>query len=320
MGVAAEIGTYVVTTMDVPWKLTKDLIGSRPQAVQIVDSMEFDIVERQIKDLPSCDAVVAIGGGRAIDFGKYMAWKRGCRLISIPTVLSVDAFVTPKAGLRRDHRVEYLGHASPDPLVIDYELLRSAPRELNVAGAGDILSIHTATFDWELAQAAGRSEYPFAAQNVAQVRKILQTVRDHAREIRDCTDQGLASIVEAYMKVNTICLPADHYRVEEGSEHFLFYELEERLQRPFMHGQIVALGIFVMSCLQQNEHEQIVKLMDELGLDYRPRSLGIRPQELRDSLLSLKRYVRETHRWYSVIDEAEITPAWVDALCDRLYT
>jgi hypothetical protein len=26
---------------------------------------------------------------------------------------------------------------------------------------------------------------------------------------------------------------------EEGSEHYLFYELEERLQRPFTHGFIV---------------------------------------------------------------------------------
>jgi hypothetical protein len=31
----------------------------------------------------------------------------------------VDAFTTPAAGLRQGHRVVYLGHASPDPLVID---------------------------------------------------------------------------------------------------------------------------------------------------------------------------------------------------------
>jgi len=55
------------------------------------------------------------------------------------------------------------------------------------------------------------------------------------------------AIVEGYMTVNTICLPAGHYRIEEGSEHFLFYELEERLARPFVHGYIVGLGVHLMS-------------------------------------------------------------------------
>ena len=305
--------------MEVPWELTKDRIGGRPVAVEMVDSMEFEYVEARIAHLPACDTVIAIGGGRAIDFGKYMAWKRGCGLITIPSVLSVDAFVTPKAGLRRNHRVEYVGHASPDPLVIDYDLLRTAPNELNVAGAGDLLSIHTATFDWELAQAAGKSEYPFSADDIAQARSILHSVRAKAGAIRDCTDAGLAAIVEGYMRVNTICLPADHYRVEEGSEHFLFYELEERLKRPFIHGQIVGLGLYVMSHLQNNEPQMIVQLMDELQLDYRPQSMQIERDELHASLMALKSYVRSADLWYSVIDYAEITPAWVAEMCDRLW-
>ena len=64
----------------------------------------------------------------------------------------MDAFVTPAAGIRRGHRVDYVGESSPDPLVIDYDVLRTAPPELNIAGVGDLLSIHTACFDWELAQ------------------------------------------------------------------------------------------------------------------------------------------------------------------------
>ncbi len=322
-GAATSIGMeaerFVVTTMEVPWQICEERLGGSPVAVHFVDSMELDDVESQIFELPQCDTVVAIGGGRAIDFGKYMSWKRGCRLISIPSVLSVDAFVTPKAGLRRNHRVEYLGESTPDPLVIDYELLRSAPNELNIAGAGDLLSIHTAAFDWEIAETAGKAEYPFSRTDVNKAREILKTVQEHAPEIRNCTDKGLQTIVDGYMRVNTICLPADHYRVEEGSEHFLFYELEERLQRPFIHGQIVALGIFVMSRLQNNNHDGIVKLMDDLGLDYRTQSMNIDRSSLSDSLLSIAEYVRNSSYWFSVIDERSITKEWVEKLCDDLY-
>jgi glycerol-1-phosphate dehydrogenase [NAD(P)+] len=318
-GIGEAVGEFVVTTMEVPWEISRDRIAGTPRAVQIVDSMELAVVEDQIAELPDCETVVAVGGGRAIDFGKYMSWKRGCRLVSIPTVLSVDAFVTPKAGLRRNHRVEYLGESSPDPLVIDYDLLRSAPNDLNIAGAGDLLSIHTATFDWEVAEAAGRSEYPFSRDDVDRARSILDDVRANASEIRDCTDVGLSAIVEGYMRVNTICLPVDHYRVEEGSEHFLFYELEERLQRPFIHGQIVALGIYVMSRLQENDHQGIVQLMDELGLDYRPASLEIEREDLSASLSSLNEYVTKSTFWYSIIDERTIDSEWVRELCDDLY-
>ena len=113
--VADGLGDFVVATMEIPWQITRDRIGGQPCAVHIVDSMEFEDVESQIATLPECETVIAIGGGRAIDFGKYMAFKRGIRLVSIPTVLSVDAFVTPKAGLRRNHRVEYVGQAEPRP-------------------------------------------------------------------------------------------------------------------------------------------------------------------------------------------------------------
>ena len=196
VGLGNELSNFVVTTMQVPWEIAGPRIGGTPDAVHMVDSMDFDDVEQQIASLPECEAVVAVGGGRAIDFGKYMAWKRGCRLISIPSVLSVDAFVTPKAGLRRNHKVEYLGDSSPDPLVIDYDLLRSAPNELNIAGAGDLLSIHTATFDWELAQRAGKSEFPFSQVAVDQARKILDDVAHNASAIRTCTDEGLQVIVD----------------------------------------------------------------------------------------------------------------------------
>ena len=231
-GLGDELGRFVVTTMDIPWRVTKDRLGGSPAAVIAVESMELDFIERQIAVAPDCDTVVGIGGGQAIDLAKYLAWKRGIRLVSIPTVLSVDAFVTPAAGVRRNHQVEYVGKASPDPLVIDYDLIRTAPMDLNVAGIGDLLSIHTASFDWVLAEQRGKSEYPFSQQDVDAARAILNEVMSKASDIRNCTDDGLQAIVDGYMRINTICLPAGHYRVEEGSEHYLFYELEERLRHP----------------------------------------------------------------------------------------
>jgi len=313
-GIGKKFGRFIVTTMEVPWRLAQPRLGAQPVAVLHVENMEVETLDRQVASAPECDTVLAMGGGQAIDLGKYLAWKRGLRLVTAPTILSVDAFVTPAAGIRRGHRVEYVGQTSPDPLVIDYDLIRTAPPELNIAGVGDLLSIHTACFDWELAERAGKSEYPFRAEDVAKARAILADTMAQAAAIRTCSDEGLRVIVEGYMRVNTICLPAGHYRVEEGSEHYLFYELEERLKRPFIHGWIVGLGIHLLSRLQGNRHAEAVAFMDEVGLRYQPAGMELRREDLHASLLNLRRHLDgRPDLWYTVINEREISPAWVDA-------
>lgn len=311
-GLGAEIGRFVVTTMEVPWRLSKDKLGGNPEKIIMVETMEEKWLDQVVEGIPDCDAVVGIGGGQAIDAAKYISWKKGIRLISVPSILSVDAFVTPAAGIRRNHQVVYVGESSPDPLVIDFNLLRTAPPELNIAGIGDLLSIHTGTFDWEYAQSKGKSEYLFSAEDVANGRKILEKIYPKLLEIRQNTDEGLMAIVEGYLTMNTICLPAGHYRIEEGSEHFLFYELEERLARPFVHGYIVGLGIYLMSQLQGNQFEMISGVMDRVGLNYHPADLEIRREDLVASLLNLKNYVKgRPNIWYSVIDDSDITHEWI---------
>ena len=159
VGIGKELGTYVVATMEIPWNIIKNDIGKSPEKVINVTSVEKQWIEDQMKELPEFDTIVGIGGGMAIDVAKYISWKLNKKLVSIPTILSVDAFTTPAAGVRVNHDVEYLGIASPNPLIIDYDLLRSAPKELNIAGVGDLFSIHTASFDWQFANSRGKSEY-----------------------------------------------------------------------------------------------------------------------------------------------------------------
>ena len=121
------------------------------------------------------------------------------------------------------------------------------------------------------------------------------------------------------MKLNTICLPINHYRVEEGSEHFLFYELEERLKRPFIHGHIIGLGIYLMSRLQENKAEEITKIMDDVRLDYQPKSMDLKYDDLFQSLINLKSFVKSRPKlWFTVIDDKEISEDWISEVLSNL--
>ena len=312
-GIGKELGTYVVTTMDIPWNIIKNDMGKSPEKVINVTSVEKQWIEDQIKELPEFDTIVGIGGGMAIDVAKYISWKLNKKLVSIPTILSVDAFTTPAAGVRVNHDVEYLGIASPNPLIIDYDLLRSAPRELNIAGVGDLFSIHTASFDWQYANSRGKSEYPFSQNAIDNGKKILEFIYDNIGNIKENNDNGLRSIVEAYISLNTICLPIDHFRIEEGSEHYLFYELEERLKRSFIHGNIIGLGIYLLSRLQKNDPLFITEMMDNSGLIYHPNIMNIKREDLRESLLTLKKYVKSKDKlWFTIIDDSNIDEEWIN--------
>ena len=312
-GLGKEIGKFCVMTMEIPWKVTRDKMGGTPEAVVMIETMEESWLDQMCDKLPPCDCVVGVGGGMAIDAAKYVSWKKGIRLVSVPTILSVDAFTTPAAGIRRNHEVAYVGHASPDPLVIDFGIIRSAPPELNIAGIGDLLSMHTASFDWNYAHSKGKSEYPFSTEAIGKADEILQMLYGLLPEIKNTTDKGLMAIVEGYIKLNTICLPAGHFRVEEGSEHYLFYELEERLKRPFVHGYIVGLGIYLMSQLQGHKFDFIRKVMNDVALPYDPKIMDIRRDDLIAALLNVRNFVEHRPKlWYTVINDSNITREWAE--------
>ena len=311
--IGKEIGKFVVSTMEIPWGIIKNELGKSPEKLINVTSVELSWIEKQIEDLPDFDTIVGIGGGMAIDVAKYISWKLNKRLVSIPTILSVDAFTTPAAGVRNNHDVEYLGAATPNPLIIDYNILRTAPKELNIAGVGDLFSIHTASFDWSYANSKEKSEYPFSDKAIEGGEKILEFIYDNIGSIRENNNNGLRAIVEAYISLNTICLPLDHFRIEEGSEHYLFYELEERLKRPFIHGNIIGLGIYLLSRLQNNDPKFITQMMNDSGLVYHPNSMNIEKKDLVDSLLNLKKFVESKDKlWFTVIDDSDINIEWIN--------
>ena len=54
-------------------------------------------------------------------------------------------------------------------------------------------------------------------------------------------------------------------------------------------------------------------MMDESGLIYHPNSMDIKRDDLKDSLLALKNYVKSKDKlWYTVIDDSDINEDWIN--------
>jgi glycerol dehydrogenase-like iron-containing ADH family enzyme len=133
-------------------------------------------------------------------------------------------------------------------VIVDAALIRTAPAHLNRGGVGDILSIHTALYDWRLAHA--RTGEPYDAAIAQQSASLLERLRDQSREIYAVSDAGVHLLTELFCEEVYLCLQAGSSRPEEGSEHHLLYTLEYLTGRTYLHGAAVTLCALVMAHLQ----------------------------------------------------------------------
>lgn len=317
-GLGADFGRYVVVTMPVPWTVTAPQIGKPP--IQVLDVQDVDLDHARALEIqaPACDTVVAIGGGQAMDMGKYLAWKRGCPLVTIPTIVSTNAYVTQAVGVRNRGKVEYIGEVTPELVVIDYDLIRTAPTELNLAGCGDILSIHTASFDWQMAHQAGQEPRGYVPQAVERARSLVQRLAKNAEDIRTLTDLGIRTIVECYLEINDICIPLGHYRAEEGPEHFFAYNVEYLTGRTYVHGWLVGLGIRLVSQFQENDPEGIETLMQRLGLPHSPRANGLTRAEVEEALRTAGERSAADQRWYNIFYQRPVDATFLERVTAAL--
>lgn len=310
--VGAQFGRYIVATMPVPWQVVSQRIGKPPLHVIDVPDMDLENAIALEAGTPPCDIVVAVGGGQSMDMGKYIAWKRGIPLVNIPTIVSTNAYVTQAVGVRNRGKVEYIGEVTPELVLVDYDLIRTAPPELNIAGCGDILSIHTASFDWRLAHAGGQEPRGYVPTAVERARALVRRLDESASDIRALTDDGIRAIVECYLEINDICIPLGHYRAEEGPEHFFAYNVEYLTRRTFVHGWLVGLGIQLMSHLQENSPGEIVAIMDRLSLPHSPRANRLTRADVAQALQTLRERTLADERWFGIINQRDITPEFIE--------
>src|SRR5215469_11993037 len=98
----AEFGprfrSYVAITSPSAWKVVEHRLPFRPVHVEFHRGMGERYLEALPSRLPAADYVLAIGGGNALDVGKYVSWKLTRPLVLIPTIVSTGSvFQSPIA-------------------------------------------------------------------------------------------------------------------------------------------------------------------------------------------------------------------------------
>ena len=100
------------------------------------------------------EVVVGVGGGKAVNVAKACGFKLGIPMVSVPTALSNDGIASPIAVISNSANGQHtsFGVGMPVAVVVDLELVRSAPAESTRAGIGDLISNISALHDGILPQ------------------------------------------------------------------------------------------------------------------------------------------------------------------------
>jgi len=322
---AAEIAEFApppflaVTMRDLRPLLERHL-GGAGDAMRVVhvDSMEEESLLAALARHSDFRSVVGFGGGRALDAAKYFSWRSGKPLFQLPTALSVDAAFGHRAAVRRARQVRYIGWAVPECVYLDYDIIRAAPPLLNQSGIGDILCFYTAVLDWRLAHMKGVCEpqWPYDEALAERSLEHAENVLQNRTSVRDLTDAGIRLMADAH-RWGGGCYHAAGWnpRPVEGVEHLFFYALESLTGKAFVHGQPVCLGV-VAGALMHGD-SRAVELLDavcEIGVDIRPRAMGITWDEARHALLGMRQFARDNKLHYGIAHETKSDDGFVDEL------
>jgi glycerol-1-phosphate dehydrogenase [NAD(P)+] len=224
-----------------------------------ISAASFEQAETLFKQLPTADAIVGLGGGKALDVAKYVAFLSHLPYIAVPTSLSNDGFCSPQSSLTMDNRRRSLPSAIPFGVVLDTEVCLNAPEILWLSGVGDLVAKFTAVADWKLAfHACGTPVDDFAA--LLSDATVFQFM---ARPVRDL--DGTQLLGTALMLNGIAMAICGSSRPASGSEHLISHALDHLSVRPRLHGLQVGVSTYLISRLQNQHSEAIAQLFERIG-------------------------------------------------------
>ena len=225
-----------------------------------VAASSFEQAQEVFQTLPhGTDAIVGLGGGKALDVAKYVAFLTRIPYIAAPTSLSNDGFCSPQSSLEFKGKRRSFPAVMPYGVVVDTAVCLAAPRILWLSGIGDIVSKITAVHDWKLSyKIKGTQVDDFAALLSDATVFQLMAKPDHDLE-------GMRLLATALM-LNGIAMEiCGSSRPASGSEHLISHALDLYGQRPRLHGLQVGVATYMISRLQGRGAERIAALFAATG-------------------------------------------------------
>ena len=267
---------------------------------QVVHSVDIDEIAHSAFSLSGVNAILGIGGGKALDHAKYIAFLLRLPFISVPTSMSNDGFGSSGASLMVQGKRRSVKAASPYGIVIDLNVISSSPDVFMYSGIGDMLSKITALHDWRAAREKGLERYVDFSSLMAYNSMDILFLK-HCLNIHDENFQR--SLATSLLFSGLAMEIAGSSRPASGSEHLISHALDDVCKVPKMHGIQVGIATYLCALLQNHERTDDIRIvLQRTGLlDYVKQD----PFKYDEFIVALKLAPNIKSNFYTVLSEPE---------------
>jgi len=314
---------WLAVTSPHAFKNAQSFLATKPRAIANVASLDFNELTALADGMTAgAELVVGLGAGRDLDAAKHVALKKDLPLVLVPTATSCDAFVHgyyPKLNGRalNGQRTDW-PYCDPDHVILDFDLVLKAPRHLNTAGTGEVLSCYTAITEWRYA--ARRGIGPLDYERV--VMPVLRYQHRLANEFPstldasgELTPASITLIADALQQRDDRKL---NHPAATASEHDFASALNLVSPRHHLHGEVVCLASLIVTwCTNEYEHHR--QRIDACKVRRRPSEIGIDKEELRRALAFVPEYFAD-RKIDSVLRREPVIGERFDALWEWVET
>ena len=247
--------------------------------IDVLEYQELDTV--RLEDLTSLafsmpaktQAVIGIGGGKVIDAAKYCGFLRNLAFISIPTSASSDGFSSASASLLVEGRRKSVPARLAYGIVVDTQIIKSAPKKFIYSGIGDMVSKITALYDWKFEEEHGYGKVNDFATMIAK-KAVNSFVRTPFESIEE--DLFIKELLDSLAMSGIANEIAGSSAPTSGSEHLISHALDKMLEQPQLHGIQVGIATYLMSVVQDHRYKRVNTIFTQTGFWDFVKTLGMR--------------------------------------------
>jgi glycerol dehydrogenase len=275
-------------TINISQKSLQPLFQS-PEIDPICVSYGADCCEASLKALGQqarehrADVIIGFGGGKALDTAKLVAHQLQLPVVTIPTSGATCAAWTALSNVYSETGAFLYDVAlsrCPDVLMLDYDLLQTAPQRTLVAGIGDAIA------KWyEASVSSGHLEETLIIAAVQQARVLRDILlQKSATALQSPGSQIWQEVVDCSVLLAGVIGGLGGAQCRTVAAHAVHNGLTHICGHNSIHGEKVAYGILVQLRLEEmiqgnqlaaSARQQLLKFYAEIGLPQRLADLGL---------------------------------------------
>ena len=234
----------------------------------------------------NCDSIIAAGGGKVLDAGKFLADSLSIPVITIPLSASTCAGWTALSNIysKKGQFIKDIELKScPSILVFDHGFIKTAPKRTLASGIADALA------KWYESSLTSSKIEDGLVQQAIQISRVLRDQLlidgDSAYQTQDVQNVSWSNVVDGCALTAGLIGGIGGEKCRTAAAHAIHNALTQIVstKKP-LHGEIVGVGILLQLKLEERKNnnklanqsiKQLLVLMKKLNLPTTIAELGI---------------------------------------------